>query len=70
VVITSASCRRIRRSFAGGFYCFLVASPPVRDLLLCAKHLFVEAMVGLSPAFRSQFAGEHIRTARRQKKDS
>ena len=30
--------------FVGGF-CFLVASPPVRDLLLCAKHLFVAAMV-------------------------
>ena len=24
---------------------FLVALPPVRDLLLCAKHLFVAAMV-------------------------
>jgi hypothetical protein len=24
----------------------LVASPPVRDLLLCAKHLFVAAIVG------------------------
>jgi hypothetical protein len=24
--------------------CFLVASPPVRDLLLCAKHLFVAAI--------------------------
>ena len=28
---------------------FLVALPPVRDLLLCAKHLFVEAMV-IAPA--------------------
>jgi hypothetical protein len=26
---------------------FLVALAPARDLLLCAKHLFVEAMVAL-----------------------
>src|SRR5262245_20662413 len=31
-----------RYPFAGGF-CFLVASPPVQDLLLSAKHLFVGA---------------------------
>jgi hypothetical protein len=37
----------------------LVGSPPMRDLLLCAKHLFVAAMMGsrdqqwdlLSPEF-------------------
>src|SRR5262249_253530 len=29
---------------------FLVASRAVRDLLLCAKHLFVAAMVGNCPA--------------------
>jgi hypothetical protein len=27
--------------------CFLVALPHVPDLLTCAKHLFVEAMVAL-----------------------
>ena len=29
---------------------FLVALPSVRDLLLCAKHLFGEAMVAIVPA--------------------
>ena len=29
---------------------FLVALLPVPDLLLCAKHLFVEAMVAIVPA--------------------
>ena len=30
-----------------GFSVSLVALPPVHDLLLCAKHLFVGAMVAL-----------------------
>src|SRR5262249_28519822 len=34
---------RSKRSFAE-FHCFLVASPPVQDLLLCAKHLFAAAI--------------------------
>jgi hypothetical protein len=29
---------------AARFFRFLVASRPVRDLLLCAKHLFVKAI--------------------------
>ena len=29
---------------------FLVASPPVEDLLLCAKELFVAAMDGKGPS--------------------
>ena len=32
---------------------FLVASPPVRDLLLCAKHLFVGAIRQPSRGFRT-----------------
>src|SRR5262245_22392589 len=34
---------RIERSFGGFFTASYVVSPPVRDLLLCAKHLFVAA---------------------------
>jgi hypothetical protein len=35
---------------------FLVALPPVRDLLLCAKHLFVAAMVAIVLAANSEAA--------------
>jgi hypothetical protein len=35
------------RRAAGILLRFLVALPPVRDLLLCAKHLFVEATVAI-----------------------
>src|SRR6478609_4815182 len=37
-------------------FCFLVASHPVRDLLLCAKHLFVAAMVAIVLAANSEAA--------------
>ena len=43
--------------------CFLVASPPARDLLLCAKHLFVAAMatIVLAEALgRASVFGEQI----------
>jgi len=39
---------------AGKILRFLVALLPVPDLLLCAKHLFVEAMVAFVPARTGQ----------------
>jgi hypothetical protein len=42
-------------------FCFLVASPPVRDLLLCAKHLFVEAMAKKTSAFKQRRAADTAR---------
>jgi hypothetical protein len=38
------------RRAAGKLLRFLVALFPVPDLLLCAKHLFLEAMVAIVPA--------------------
>jgi hypothetical protein len=48
-----------RITLVAGLHRLLVGSPPMRDLLLCAKHLFVAAMMGsrdqqwdlLSPEF-------------------
>jgi hypothetical protein len=37
------------QALAAGFDCFLVALPPTRVLLLCAKHLFVAAMMANCP---------------------
>ena len=36
----------------------LVALPPVWDLLLCAKHLFVEVLVEKTAAFRHRHADD------------
>jgi hypothetical protein len=47
-----------RHSAVHRWFRFLVDSPPVRDLLLCAKHLFVEAMVQKSAAVRQRRSGD------------
>src|SRR5215831_154064 len=39
---------RQRRRTCGRPFCPLVALPPARDLLLCAKHLFVAAIVTIA----------------------
>jgi hypothetical protein len=44
-----------------GFHRFLVALPPEQDLLLSAKHLFVEAMIEKSAAFRQRRAADTAR---------
>jgi hypothetical protein len=48
--ITTFGRRGKKRLAANRLPRFLVALPPVRDLLLCAKHLFVEAMHGFNRA--------------------
>ena len=49
------SVRRPRQD-QGDLLRFLVALPPMRDLLLCAKHLFVAAMVAIVPAGGSRMS--------------
>jgi hypothetical protein len=44
----------------------LVASSPVQDLLLCAKHLFVEAMLEKNAAFRQRRAADMRAYRKRQ----
>jgi H+/gluconate symporter-like permease len=47
---TAATMLMVRKCTGGSTVASLVALPPVRDLLLSAKHLFVAAMVAIAAA--------------------
>src|SRR6516164_5885009 len=47
-----------RRTGPAAVQLLLVALSPVRDLLFCAKHLFVEAMVQKTAAVRQRRSGD------------
>jgi hypothetical protein len=50
--------------FTAGKLRFLVALPPVRDLFICAKDLFVAAMTALPVPQRAERPKEKPRSAR------